>query len=346
MTKTSVYHTIVALASIVVIIAGLKYSASLIVPFLLSIFISLLLMPLLRWLIKKGIPKMVAFFMVIIFVFLLFISISGLITSQMADLFKNSEHWQTLMVENLKLWIMHLKDLGIDIDQELFFSMLQPQRIFTFALSIVKNASMMLSYSFLIFFTVVFMLLESFSIKTKIEYLEKNGSPGLAHRIDLFTEKLNHYFTLKAFTSLLTGIWISAVLYSFDVPYPLLWGLGGFMLNFIPVIGSIIAAIPPVLIALATQGYADALWIAGWFIVINVVIGNILEPKIMGKGLEISELVVFLSLVFWGWVFGKVGMLLAVPLTMVVKFALETSDSTRWIAVLLSDIVKDNKKRV
>jgi len=346
MTKTSVYHTIVALAALVVIIAGLKYSASLIVPFLLSIFISLLLMPLLRWLIKKGIHKMIAFFIVIVFVFMLFISISGLITSQMADLFKNSEHWQALMVENLKLWIIQLRDLGLNINQELFFSMLQPQRIFTFTLSIVKNASMMLSYSFLIFFTVVFMLLESFSIKTKIKYLEKNGSPGLSHRIDLFTDKLNHYFTLKAFTSLLTGIWITAVLYIFDVPYPLLWGLSGFMLNFIPVIGSIIAAIPPVLIALASHGYVDALWIAVWFLIINIVIGNILEPKIMGKGLEISELVVFLSLVFWGWVFGKVGMLLAVPLTMVVKFALETSDSTRWVAVLLSDIVKENKKRV
>lgn len=219
-------------------------------------------------------------------------------TSQMADLFRNSEHWQVLMIQNLKLWIVQLRGLGLNIDQELFFSMLQPQKVFTFALSIVKNASMMLSYSFLIFFTVVFMLLESFSIKTKIEYLEKNGSPGLAHRIDLFTEKLNHYFTLKAFTSLLTGIWITLVLYMFDVPYPLLWGIGGFMLNFIPIIGSIIAAIPPVLIAFATHGYTDALWIAGWFLVINVVIGNILEPKIMGKGLEISELIVFLSLVF------------------------------------------------
>ena len=179
MTKSSVYHTIVALAAIVVVIAGLKYSALLTVPFLLSIFISLLLMPLLRWLIKKGIPEMIAFFMVILFVFILFISISGLITTQMADLFKNSEHWQALMVENL--------NLGFNIDQELFFSMLQPKRIFTFALSIVKNASMMLSYSFLIFFTVVFMLLESFSIKSKIEYLEKNGSPGYVVELRLIS---------------------------------------------------------------------------------------------------------------------------------------------------------------
>ena len=343
MAKSSVYNTIVALASIVIIIAGLKYSASIVVPFLLSIFISLLLIPLLRWLINKGIHKIVAFFMIITFVFMLFVMLSSLVTSQIADLFKNSDQWQELMVENLKLWIIRLQNFGIEIDQELFFSMLQPQKVFAFALSILKNASMMLSYSFLIFFTIVFMLLESFSIKTKIEYLEKNGFSGLTYRIDLFTKKLNRYFSLKTFTSFLTGFCITILLYIFEVPYPLIWGLGGFVLNFIPVIGSIIATIPPVLIAFAIHGYVDALWIAGWFIVINIVIGNILEPKIMGKGLEISELVVFLSLIFWGWVFGKVGMLLAVPLTMVVKFALESSNSTQWIAVLLSDIVKEKR---
>ncbi|BDY13782.1 AI-2E family transporter [Hydrogenimonas cancrithermarum] len=343
MANLSAYRTIVTLAAIVVIIAGLKYAAPLIVPFMLSAFISLLLSPLLHWLIKKGIPSPLAFFIVIILVFLLFVSVTGLITSHMADLFEHAESWQVTITENLKQVIFQLQKVGIDIDQELFFSMLQPQKLFTFTLSIIKNASLLLSNSFLIFFTVVFMLIESFSIKRKIRYLEKSGSPGLAHRIESFTVKLNHYFTLKAFTSLLTGLWIVAVLYMFDVPYPLLWGLGGFILNFIPVIGSIIAAIPPVLIALATSGFGDALWIGGWFLVINTVIGNLLEPKIMGRGLEISELVVFLSLVFWGWVFGKIGMLLAVPLTMVVKFAFETSESTRWIAVLLSDSAKNKK---
>jgi len=344
MESSSVYRTTVIFAAIIIIIAGLKSAASIIVPFMLSTFIALLLSPLLHWLIKKGIPRFIAFFIVIAFIFALFVTVSGFITTHMADLFAHSERWQAAIMENLKAWIVQLQEMGIQIDQELFFSMLQPQKLFTFTLSIVKNASLLLSNSFLIFFTVTFMLIESFSIQNKIRYLEKNGSPGLASRVEMFTEKLNHYFTLKAFTSFLTGLWIVIVLYLLDIPYPLIWGLAGFILNFIPVIGSIIAAVPPVLIALATQGFGDALWVAGWFLIINTVIGNILEPRMMGKGLEISELVVFISLIFWGWVFGKTGMLLAVPLTMVVKFALETSESTRWIAVLLSDTVKHEKR--
>ncbi|BBG66229.1 putative transport protein [Hydrogenimonas sp.] len=340
MGSPSIYRTIVVLAALVVFIAGIKAAAPLIVPFMLSVFIALLLSPPLHFLIRKGVPKPVAFLLIIIFMLALFISLTGLVSTHIADLFANSESWQQSMTENLQKWLLQLHEWGITVDREAFFEFLQPQKVFTFTLSLLKNSTAILSNSFLIFFTVLFMLIESFHIKEKIAYIEKSGASGFSERIDIFTERLNHYFTLKAFTSALTGIWIVAVLYWFDVPYPILWGVGGFVLNFIPVIGSIIAAIPPVLIALATHGFSDALWVAGWFLIINTAIGNLLEPKLMGKGLELSELVVFLSLVFWGWVFGKVGMLLAVPLTMIVKFALETSDSTKWIAVLLSDTVK------
>ncbi len=344
MTSSSVLRFVVGFAAVVVIVAGLKAAAPLLVPFILSLFIALLLSPLLQWLVRKGVPKALAFAMVILFVFVLFVSLTGLVSSYVADLFAHADDWQAAMVENLHQWILYLDNRGIHVDQELFFSMVQPQKLFGFTLSLVKNTSMLLSNSLLIFFTVVFMLIESFTIKKKIRYIEKFGTSGLSERIDAFTDRINHYFTLKTFTSLITGFWIVAVLYFFDVPYPILWGIGGFMLNFIPVIGSIIAAIPPVLLTLAIHGFSDAFWVTGWFLVINVTIGNLLEPRIMGRGLELSELVVFVSLVFWGWVFGKVGMLLAVPLTMVVKFALEASRSTRWIAVLLSDNIKREMK--
>ncbi|WP_457597402.1 AI-2E family transporter [Hydrogenimonas sp.] len=345
MSASSIFRTTIVLACLVVIVAGLKAAAPLLVPFILSLFIALLLAPLLHWLIARKVPKILSFLMIMALILGLFVAITGVVSSHMADLFAHADDWQAAMMENLQKWIEYLDQKGYHIDQELFFSMVQPQKLFVFTLSIVKNTSLLLSNSLLIFFTVVFMLLESFVMKEKIRYIEKNsGIAGLSERIDRFSERLKHYFTLKAFTSTLTGLWIMAVLYALDVPYPILWGLGGFMLNFIPVIGSIIAAIPPVLLALATHGFTDALWVAGWFLVINIAIGNLLEPKIMGKGLELSELVVFVSLVFWGWVFGKVGMLLAVPLTMIVKFALEINDSTRWIAVMMGDTVRLPKR--
>ena len=341
MERHAIYRTLLAMAALIVIIAGLKAAASLVVPFILSLFISLLLAPLLHGLIAKGVPKPVAFVLVMALIFSLFVSVTGLVSTHMADLIAHSDDWQRAMVENLRGWIDYLARRGIPIDQQLFFSMVQPQKLFHFTLSILKNTSLLLSNSLLIFFMIVFMLLESFVIREKIAFIEKrSGVEGLVEKIDRFTERINRYFTLKTLTSAITGFWIVAVLYWFDVPYPVLWGLGGFMLNFIPVIGSIIAAVPPVLLSLATQGFGDALWIVGWFLLINTTIGNILEPRIMGRGLELSEIVVFISLVFWGWVFGKVGMLLAVPLTMLVKFALETSDSGNWIAVLMSDKIR------
>ena len=337
--------TVFVLAALVVVVAGMKAASGLLVPFMLSTFVTILLVPLLKWLIAKKIPPTFAFFLVIFFVFGIFVGMTGFLSTHLADLFAHAEDWQAAMTDNLDRWMEWLQSKGIDVDRNLLMATLQPQKLFAFTLSLVKNTSVLLSNSLLIFLTIVFMLAESFVIKKKIAYVERvSGIEGLSHRIDIFTDRLNHYFTLKAFTSALTGIWIVVVLSWFDVPYPLLWGIGGFLLNFIPVIGSIIAAIPPVLLSLATHGYVDAFWVAGWFVVINVVVGNLLEPRIMGRGLELSELIVFVSLVFWGWVFGKVGMLLAVPLTMVVKFALETDERTRWIAIMLSNRVPNDEK--
>ena len=107
------------------------------------------------------------------------------------------------------------------------------------------------------------------------------------------------------------------------------------MLNYVPNIGSIIAAIPAVLLSFIQLDMVHALFAALGYAVVNVVIGSIIEPRVMGRGMGLSTLVVFLSLVFWGWVLGPVGMLLSVPLTMILKIALEHNEDTQWIAVLL-----------
>lgn len=110
------------------------------------------------------------------------------------------------------------------------------------------------------------------------------------------------------------------------------------MLNYIPNIGSVLAAIPPILQVLVFSGLYDALILLAGYLVINLVFGNILEPRMMGRGLGLSTLVVFLSLIFWGWLLGPVGMLLSVPLTIIVKIGLEQTAGGQSIAVLLSDM--------
>ena len=133
----------------------------------------------------------------------------------------------------------------------------------------------------------------------------------------------------------MTGVLIWIYLLIIGVEYAILWGLIAFLLNYIPNIGSIIAGIPAVLFALVQMGLGGALWVAGGYVVVNVTIGNFVEPRMMGKGMGLSTLVVFLSLIFWGYVLGTVGMFLSVPLTMTVKIILEQNEKTQWIAVLL-----------
>ena len=123
---------------------------------------------------------------------------------------------------------------------------------------------------------------------------------------------------------------------AFGLDFPVLWGLLAFLLNYVPNIGSLIASIPAILIALIQFGPLQALMIAVGYFVINITIGGVVEPRVMGRGLGLSTLIVFLSLVFWGWIFGPVGMLLSVPLTMTAKLALESSESTASVALLLS----------
>jgi AI-2 transport protein TqsA len=154
-------------------------------------------------------------------------------------------------------------------------------------------------------------------------------------RFDNFVGNVKHYMAIKTLISLATGTFVAILLAIIGVNYAILWGLLAFALNYVPNIGSIIAAVPAVLLAIVQLGVLKALVVAAGYVGINIIMGNFLEPRFMGRGLGLSTLVVFLSLLFWGWVLGPVGMLLSVPLTMTAKIALESRDDTRWIAVLL-----------
>jgi predicted PurR-regulated permease PerM len=173
---------------------------------------------------------------------------------------------------------------------------------------------------------------KSFAVKAKAILSESNESSSYLSTI---TQNIRHYLWIKTLISLLIAILIYFALLIIGVDYPLLWAMIAGLMNYIPNIGSIIAAIPAVLFALAELGIGGALWTLGSFLVIHNVLGNFLEPKILGKGLGLSTLVVFLSLIFWGFVFGTIGMLLSVPITMSIKIILEHDEKTRWLAILL-----------
>jgi predicted PurR-regulated permease PerM len=200
--------------------------------------------------------------------------------------------------------------------------------------SVLSGFGKVLTNAFFILLTVIFILLEASGFPDKLHVALVDPDKSFNY-LDKTIHNVQRYMAIKTWVSLATGVIIAVWLTILGVDYPLLWGMLAFLLNYVPSIGSIIAAVPAVLLALIQLGTGSALLTGLGYVVVNVVIGSVIEPKIMGRGLGLSTLVVFLSLVFWGWVFGPVGMLLSVPLTMAVKIALDSNEDTRWIAILL-----------
>jgi predicted PurR-regulated permease PerM len=191
-----------------------------------------------------------------------------------------------------------------------------------------------LSNAVLIILTVIFILLEAATFPSKLQAAFGEAESSM-NDFTSFTEKINRYMVIKTLLSLATGILIAIWLTVLGVDYPVLWGLLAFMFNYVPNIGSIIAAIPAVLLAFIQTGTTVALLTAAGYLVVNMVIGNFMEPRLMGLRLGLSTLIVFLSLVFWGWVLGPMGMLLSIPLTMTIKIALSNIEETAWLGTLL-----------
>ena len=325
---------ILNLAGLVVILAGMKAAAPLIVPFLLAVFITVISAPLMIWLQKFKIPAGLSVMIVVgLFVFLTLV-VANLVGDSIVQFSQNmpiySEKLDALQVSLLN----KLQGYGFAIDINSVKSVLDPGKAMGMIGSVFSSLSSMLTNTFLILFFVVFILLEASGLpaKAKAAFGEKTTS---VKKFQQFSQSVKKYLIIKTLVSLGTGFFAWLSLYLIGVDYPVLWGLVAFLLNFVPNIGSILAAIPPFLLAIVQLGMGSAFAVAVSYLVINMVFGNLIEPKIMGRTLNMSTFVVFMSLVFWGWLLGPIGMLLSIPLTMVFKIAMENSKDYHWVAVLI-----------
>ncbi|MDX1442295.1 MAG: AI-2E family transporter [Gammaproteobacteria bacterium] len=328
------------LAAIVVVIAGMKASQDIMVPFLLALFLAVLAASPMFWLQRKGLPLWGALLIVVAGFLLAGVLLAGLVSSAVADFTQNLPVYQEKLrgqFESVNLW---LDRIGLDSRELQLSEVFNPGAAMSLVGTMLNGLGGVLTNSFLILITVIFMLLEAAGFQEKIRYLSGRSNDAAFDDVSRFTDKLRQYIGIKGWISLATGVLITIALMIIGVDYPLLWGVLAFVLNFVPNIGSVIAGVPPVLLALIQLGPWHALATAIVFLVVNVLMGNAIEPRFMGKGLGLSTLVVFLSLVFWGWVFGPVGMLLSVPLTITLKIALHSREETRWISVLLGPDIR------
>lgn len=211
-----------------------------------------------------------------------------------------------------------------------------PGTAISLAGTVANSLGQLLSNAFLILLTVIFILLETSTFTRKVSdaFVRTEEANERAQQI---VNSVQHYIIIKTWVSLATGILIGVWLNLWGVSHAPLWGLLAFLFNYIPNVGSILAAIPAVLIAWLELTWLPAVACAVGFAVVNGAIGNFIEPRMMGKSLGLSPLVVFFSMIFWGWVLGPVGMLLSVPLTMTARIAMDGFEDTRWIATFMGN---------
>lgn len=326
---------LISVAAVIIIIYGMQSAKVLLVPFLLAVFLALIAIRPMLWLEARRVPASVAALLVVILMMLVFAIAGAIVGSQIAEFTAALPTYQARLDTMVQASIAFLARFFDDPDSVQNLSdLVDPGWAMGLAATILNGMRDVLTNTFLILFTMVFILLEVSSIGVKVKAaFGRSGDSFEGPR--KFLDNIGRYLGIKTIVSMMTGLTAGVMTWIIGLDFPLLWGMLAFLLNYVPTIGSIIAAVPTVLMALVQLGLPEATTTAIGFLAINTVYGNIIEPRLMGYGVGISPLIIFAGLVFWGWVFGPVGMLLSVPLTMSVKMALESEQKTRWIAILI-----------
>jgi len=332
------------MAAFVIVVAGMKAAAPLVVPFLLAVFLAIICAPPVFWLQKRGLPEFVGMLLMISVILGVWLSLVTLIGSSMTDFSSNVPKYQQNLLEQTAGWWQWLDKQGITLDRSILTDTFNPGKLLKMAANTLNGLGGMLTNTFVIFLTFFFILSEAAGFPCKLRAIQGEQSLALVKYSEI-AQGVNRYLGIKTLTSLVTGVTVALGLSLQGLDYAIMWGVVAFFFNFIPNIGSIIAAIPAVLLSLVQLGWGAAILTGGIYFVVNIVIGSIIEPRVMGKGVGLSVLVVFLSLAFWGWVLGPVGMLLSVPLTMAVRIALEGTENTRWLAILLASNREINRRK-
>jgi AI-2 transport protein TqsA len=326
--------TLLVLALAVVIGAGLKASVSLVVPLLVAAFAAAATQPLVDYLESRGLPTFLAVLLTMIAAAACIVGFGALLAVAIGDFSASVPGYQRSMAEaklRAAAWLAaHGLARGAASVESFDVGEMAEQVLGKVALAMPDAVSA----AGIVLFVLIFVLLEIASFRRKMRR-GLHWLPQQFEHVRHAVDDVKKYLFVKTALSLVTGVLCWLLCTAFGLEAALLWGLLAFVLNFIPNIGSIIAAAPPVAIALIEYGPGRAVAILAGYLVINNVIGNLLEPKIMGRALGLSPLAVVLSVIIWGWLLGPIGALLSVPLTMTVKLLCANTEDLRWVAVLL-----------
>lgn len=330
-------RALVIAASLVVVVAGLRAAAAIFIPLLLAFFLAMVSFPLLFWLLRKRVPRVLAVSLTVAAVVGVLTVIGFLISASVAGVTRAAPRYQARFQQLFEPLTQRLESSGLEVSDWINTELLDLGRMIDVVRNTFVGVATAATLGLLVLLFITFILLEAVGFKEKLVRALGQDNTVLA-RFAKVNREVQNYLVIKTGVSVATGVAVGLLVWLFGLDFPLFWGFIAFVFNFVPNIGSVLAGVPAFLLALVQLGPPRALGIALGYVVINVALGNLAEPNLLGRRLRLSPLAVLLSLVFWGWVWGPVGMLLAVPLTMVIKIMLENTEGLRWLAALLDPV--------
>lgn len=333
------FRTLVMGACFVIIVAGLKAASPVLLPVLVALFITVISIPPITWMRRHGAPRWAATLIIFTVVLCVIGGVSVFVGAALRGMGERWPEYQASLDSRLawlETWLAQQSGAEIDLQGELARRAGDAKDGLSEALGAVTH---LVSESVFVLITAVFMLAEAAGLPAKLRAAFGADARDL-DRYDDVIDDLQGYLAIKTQTALLMGVLVGGACALVGVDYAVLWGLLSFLLHFVPTLGSIIAAGPAVALAFIQYGWERAVIMAVFYFAMHTLVGSLLEPRLMGKRLGLSTLVVFLSLVFWGYIWGPVGMVLCVPLTMAVKIILQNSRELHWLAVMLSSGVE------
>lgn len=321
--KSTFFSQTLILTIIIIVLAGLKFIAPIIGPIFLSIFFAVIITPFLRWLTGKGLSYRLSFLITIIL-----ITVVGVILivflfftlTQLQD--QISSYVVNVNIEYYEIVNALIRNLATNID------LLNLANIFTDGIFVL--------------IATLFLIYELPKLKSRLR-VSLGDDKDYLNRIFETADAFSDYFAIRLKVNIFTGSGIAIILLLLGIDFSIFWGVLTVALSFIPYVGLLLAAIPPVLIAWVQYGVYGALLVLVIFSVVNAIAENIIFPRQAGKGLQLSIYVVFVSVFFWGWILGGTGVFLAVPLTLILIQYLEYFEETRWLANIMKGSYCDKK---
>jgi predicted PurR-regulated permease PerM len=328
---------LLGLAAAVVVVAGMRSAADLLGPAFLSLVLTILAHPLRIWL-DRYVPPWAASVVCVVAAYLVILGLAlsmVVATARFAGLLPDYQQEFAAQVDDLVGW---LGNVGVDDEQLAHiagsFDLAELGAIVESVLGAAVGLASDLAF---ILTLVLFMTMDGGSFPRQLAQVAR-VRPGLVAAMTSFARGTRRYLAVSTVFGLIVAVIDTVALAALGVPAPALWGLLAFITNYIPNIGFVIGLVPPAILALLEGGPGLMLAVIAAYCLINVIIQTVIQPKFVGDAVGLSTTLTFMSLVFWAWVLGPLGALLAIPLSLLVKaFLVDVDPATRWLGPLISN---------